>query len=621
MIKKRTLYSGTGLVLLGVLFIAFIVINNMTFRGVRADLTEGGLYTVSEGSRNIIDAIEEPINLSFFFSDKATRGMTSLRDYALRVRELLEEFEIHGDGRINLSVIDPAPFSEEEDQAAAFGLHGVPVDLGGGDVYFGLVGTSPAGGQEVIPFFQPDQEEFLEYEISKLIHNLGKPEKPVIGLLTDLDISGGFDVVRRQPLPAWIVIEQIKQLFEVRKLEPDMESIDEEIDILLVVHPKVVGESALYAIDQFVLKGGRALVFVDPHSDQDQPQSAQNPMALPGRSSQLEPLFSAWGVRMPEEFVLADASTALLVNVGEKVVRHLALLGITQDQMLADDVVTGGLERVNFSSTGVLELLDERTTEVTPLIRSSELSMLIDKGRLDFLPDPEDLHRGFAPDDEVHTIAVRVRGKAQTAYPDGIEGRGDQVMEADDVNLIVVADTDLLSDRLWVQVQDFFGQRVATPWADNAGFVINALENLGGSADLISLRTRGKFTRPFHVVDELKRRAEADFRDSEKRLQQQLEETEAKLRELQESGGDALVLTPEQEDAILRFQQEKLKIRKELRNVRHNLEKDIDRLGTVLKIVNIVLMPVAITLFALGISLGRARRRRALVAAEAGAKS
>lgn len=613
----RSLYSGTGLVLLAVLFLAFVVLNNMLFKGMRFDLTDGQLYTVSEGSRNIIQSIDEPVNLYYFYSDKSTTGMTTLRDHAKRVQELLEEFEIYGEGKIKLKVIDPVPFSEEEDQAAEFGLQGVPVDLGGSEIYFGLVGTSPAGVQEIIPFFQPDQEEFLEYEISKLIHNLAHPEKPTIGLLTDLPISGSFDVMNRQPIPAWMVTSQIRQLFDVVDLKPDMTSIDENVDLLMIVHPKVIGESALYAIDQFVLNGGKALVFVDPYADQDTPQDTQNPVALPGRSSQLEPLFKSWGLQMDERTVLGDPGTALLVNSGQNVVRHIGLLGFTAAQMDATDVVTSGLERINFSTTGTLTILDDRTTQITPLVQSTEASGLIDKGRMDLLPNPEDLMEGFQPTGQRYTVAARVQGSAKTAYPDGLEGAGNQIMEADNINVIVVADSDVLSDRLWVQVQDFFGSRVATPWADNAGFVINALENLSGSADLISLRSRGKFSRPFHVVDNLKREAETRFRESEERLQQRLEETETQLLELQKNREDTLVLSPEQEQAIVGFQKEKLAIRKELRDVRHNLEKDIEKLGSLLKAINIGLMPLLITLFALVVSLRRTQRQRAMTVPEA----
>ncbi len=619
--NRRTLYSWSGLGLLAVAFLAFMVVNSYLLRGWRVDLTEGNLYTVSEGSRNIIESIEEPINLYFFYSDKATRGLTSLRDYAQRVRELLEEFEIHGNGKINLHVIDPEPFSEQEDRAADFGLQGIPLEAGGREVYFGLAGTNALDSRQIIPFFQPDKEAFLEYDVSKLIYRLANPEKPVIGLLSDLEINGGFDVQARQQKPAWMVIEQLREDFEIRELEPDMTEIGEDVDLLLVVHPKVIADSAFFAIDQYVLNGGHAVVFVDPFSDRDQPGGMQDPMALPGRSSEMPQLFKAWGVEMPVEKVLADAGAALMVSVGQQVVRHLGLIGFPRELINGDDVITGGLETVNVSSSGVLRPIEGHTTQITPLLQSSEYAMLIDKGRLDYLPNPEVLQRDFVPDGEQYLVAARISGQAKSAFPDGYEGTENPLKEADNINVILVADTDILSDRLWVRVEEFFGSRIATPWADNGSFLFNAIDNLSGSEDLIGLRTRGTFHRPFTVVADLKRRAEDRFRDSEKRLTAQLQELESKLNELNQAGENVIALSEEQRQELERFQQEKLKIRRELRDVQHNLEKDIEQLGTMLKIFNIGFVPLLISVIALVVALRRKHGSRALKPASEGAPS
>ncbi len=621
MMRHRTLYSWSGLGLLAIAFLAFMLVNSYLLRSWRVDLTEGNLYTVSEGSQNILASIDEPINLYFFYSDKETRGLTSLRDYAQRVRELLEEFEIHAGGKISLHVIDPEPFSEQEDRAAAFGLQGIPLEAGGREIYFGLAGTNAVDSRQVIPFFQPDKEAFLEYDVSKLIYRLANPEKPVIGLLSDLDINGGYDMQTRQPKPAWMVIEQLREDFEIRELEPDMTRIEEDIDLLLVVHPKVIADSAFFAIDQFVLKGGHAVVFVDPFSDRDQPAGMQDPMALPGRSSEMPKLFKAWGVEMPVEKVLADAGAALMVSVGQQVVRHLGLIGLPRELINNEDVVTGGLETVNVSSSGVLQPLEARTTQITPLMHSSEYAMLIDKGRLDFLPNPEALQRDFVPDGQQHIIAARISGKAKSAFPDGFEGAEDPVAEADSINVIVVGDTDILSDRLWVRVEEFFGSRIATPWADNGSFLFNAIDNLSGSEDLIGLRTRGTFHRPFTVVADLKRQAEDRFRDSEKRLTAQLQELESKLSELNQAGDNVIALSEEQRRELERFQKEKLKIRRELRDVQHNLEKDIEQLGTALKVFNIGFVPLLISVIALVVALRRRHGSRALKLAEEGVRT
>ncbi|MDP6264188.1 MAG: GldG family protein, partial [Pseudomonadales bacterium] len=261
---KRKLYSTTGLILLVLAFLAFTVLNNLFFSTLRLDLTESNLYTLSNGSREIIDGIDETINFYFFFSDEASEDLSSLRTFAKRVEELLGEYVLYSDGKIKLHVVDPEPFSEAEDQAADFGLQGVPVNASGDELYFGLAGTNTLDDQATIPFFQPDKEELLEYEISKLLHNLTVTEKPVIGLMSSLKIQGDMNMQTFQSTPPWMVVSQIEQLFKVESVDVSAEKIDEKLDVLMVVHPKNISEATLFAIDQFVLKGGHLLVFVDP---------------------------------------------------------------------------------------------------------------------------------------------------------------------------------------------------------------------------------------------------------------------------------------------------------------------------------------------------------------------
>ena len=607
---KKLMYSGVGLLLIAVAFLAFNMLTSLGLGNARLDLTEQKLYTISEGTERILGELDEPINLYFFYSDKSARDLAVLRNYATRVEEMLKAYEREANGKIKLHIVDPEPFSEDEDKAAAFGLQAVPASQNGDSIYFGLAGTNSVDDKQVIPFFPLDQEEFLEYQISQLVQSLAKPQKPVIGLLSGLQINGGFDMAARQPTAPWMVMEEIRQLFKIDSLKAGVDKIPDEVSVLLLVHPKNLPQASLYAIDQFVLRGGKLLVFVDPYAEADNAA----PM-MPGdemdKASDLEPLFKAWGVRMVPNKVLGDGSYALSVGMGQgqRPVRHAAWLALPQRAMSQDDVVTSGLESINIATSGILEPVEGAKTQFTPLLQSSEYAMPLDAARFAMLANPEELMADLNPTGERYAIAARISGPAQSAFPDGIEGQKDGLKSADNINVIAVADTDLLGDRMWVQVQDFFGQRVPQPFADNAGFAINALDNLSGSDALISVRSRGRFSRPFEVVEALQRDAEAQFRVKEEDLQKRLAETEQKLAALQQQDpSKPLELTPEQQTALQQFVDEKLRIRKELREVRFQLNANIEDLGRTLKLANILLVPLLLTLGVLALWLWRRRK-------------
>ncbi len=655
---------------------ALVIFNLATttgLTGMRWDLTENKLYTLSDGSREILGNLQHDIELTLYFSDQASKDLPALRAYAKRVQELLQEFEQLSKGKITLKVIDPAPFSENEDNATLAGLQAIPVGVAGESVFFGLVGragsaeleksvetaveveedaaipgedvTKPEAKEEVIAFFQPDKEQFLEYDLSKLIFNLNRVKPPVVGIISSLEINGGMDFYGHGQRPAWVFMQYLEDLFDVKWVSADDGQIDPDIDVLMLVHPKNLSEQALLAIDQFALKGGRVLAFVDPVAEQDQPSM---PMMAAGqdRSSDLGPLLEAWGVKLRPNTVLGDFQNSLVVGVGQQrtPTRHLALLGMSADDWASEDVVLSGLETLNVSSAGILDPVEGAAATVIPLIQSSVESGALESSLFAQLANPETLFDKFSPSGDRYMIAARIEGKAKTAYPDGItieepvasedeatdpdataEADADkepqtvsrsikpEVTETDKLNVLVVSDTDILSDRLWVQIQEFFGQRVVSPWANNGDFLVNALDNLSGNADLINIRSRGRFTRPFDVVESLRREAEERFADQQRELESRLDETEAKLAELQSarSGADSnsAILSPEQEQALLSFQEEKLKIRKALRDVQHSLDQDIDDLGRKLKLVNIVLVPLALTVIALLVMWWRRHRR------------
>ncbi|MDH5737454.1 MAG: Gldg family protein [Gammaproteobacteria bacterium] len=601
LLKDKKLMSETGLVLLVLAFLAFTLLNHLIFGGLRIDLTEGDLYSLSDGSHEVIDSIDEPINLYFYFSDTTSKNLTALRAYARRVEELLREYESLADGKINLQIIDPEPFSDAEDQAAEFGLQAVPVNTGGDELYFGLVGTNALDNQEVITFFQPDKESFLEYDISKLINALVNPKKPHVVVMASMPVDGEIDMTTFQRTPPWVIAEQMNQLFDVEAIEVGEETLPEDTDLLVLIHPKGLSETQLYAIDQFVMNGGSLMVFVDPMAEMDRPKN-ENPMmpSMPlQQASDLNRLTSAWGVTLKEGKVLGDAQAALMVGGGGGApVRHLAILGMQSEHLASDDVITANLGNVNLSTAGILEIAEPMEgREIRPLITSSTYSTELDIARFQFLANPEDLQKDFTPSGEEKVSAVRISGEIPSAFPDRADAEA-HVGKTGNANVILVADTDLLTDRLWVQVQEFFGQRIASPFANNGDFVVNSLDNLVGSSALISIRSRGKFTRPFDVVQNLRREAETRYLEKARDLEARLSETEQKLTELanQKAEKNLLKLSMEQEDALSRFQLEKQRIRKQLREVQHQLNSDIETLGSWVKFINIALMPILLTL-------------------------
>lgn len=620
--------GASGLLLLVVAFIAAVIASNQLFKGLRIDLTENNLYTLSDGTKRILRNIDEPVNLYFYFSDQASEGSPTLRDYANRVREMLEEFADTSRGKLRLSVIDPQPFSEQEDRAAQFGLQGVQLGATTDPVYLGLAGTNSIGDEEIIAFFQPDKEAFLEYDLAKLVNTLANPARNVIGLVSGVSMTGQFDPQSQRMQPAWVVYQQAQQLFEIRDLGTSFEAVPADVSVLWIVQPKNLSNATQYAIDQFVMHGGKALIFVDPVAAVDSSPVEGMPQGMPpmGQASDLPVLFDGWGIEFGAQDVVADAQLALAINTGfgNRATRHYGYLGITADHMNSSDIITAELGAINAAMAGRLQLADGSEATLEPLLTSSPASMIMPAQRFSYLPDPGSLQDGFVSGGEPFDVAARISGTLPSAFPDGLpattpdaevdaaeDGSTDHLSEsAESVNLIVVADVDLLSDSMWVQVQSFFGQQIANSFASNGAFVVNALENLTGSSDLIGVRSRGSFSRPFSKVEELRAGAEARFRETEQRLQQELAETERRLRELQSSREDtgSLLLTAEQQAELDRFVDQRASIRKELRAVQRGLDEDIENLGTLLKVINIGLVPLLLTLATM-FALWRRRQR------------
>ena len=660
MTKIKFLFSGTGLLTVAVgLLVSVGLISALP--SIRIDLTEDDLFSLADGTRNIVSGLEEPIELLFFYSESATEDQPQIRSYGTRVQELLREIVIASGGNLVLSIVDPEPFSEEEDLATQYGVQPVPVTQGGQGIYFGLVAVEldnekdPAlRVSETMPLIRPDQEQFLEYEFMQLVTRVANPDLKVVGLLTTLDIDGGFDPMTGQATQQWMITDYIRQLYDLRRIETNTEIIEEDVDILMIVHPEGLSEQTLYAIDQHVMRGGETFVFLDPTADSMVSRSERGSMIPAGMRSDLPGLLEAWGVDYASDKVLTDNTLALRVQMGQgsRPVAHIGMIGANRTALAGDDIITRRLENLNLSSVGALAPRDGATTRFEPLIQSSSDAMLTNASLLEDVLDPSVLFDEFVSANERYTIAARVSGVISSAFPEGrpvskdaAADASEEEAEADDdndsdeariekassdsdtmeahlsqtsgeTNILLFADTDVLTDRLWVQVAQFMGQRIPQPYANNGDFVINALDNLSGGADLVSIRSRGRYSRPFERVVKLQREADDRLRTEEAALLERLAETEEQLAALNIDEGGQLLgqLTPEIQTEIDRFNAELLDTRRSLRDVQFQLTADIEALGSNLKWFNTAAIPMLLTVIALFMSLTRARRRRELAA-------
>jgi len=640
----RRMNRGTltviGVLLAVVCFLAVNLFAALQLGAARLDLTESHLYTLSDGTAAMLKAMKEPVKLRLYSSRLLLDSSPGLKPYAARVRETLASYvKLSGD-RISLEVIDPEPFSPEEDRAAAFGLRGVPYDSTGNRGYFGLVGTNTTDDTDSIPFLAPDREAFLEYDLTRLVYDLAHPDKPVVALLDGIGINGGPQSNYRP----WQIYEQMRQFFDLRIMAGDIDKFGDEIKALIILHPHDLSDKTQFAIDQFVLRGGPTMVFVDPLAENMQ-RNAQMGAPPPNVASNLDRLLKAWGVDLAPNKVVGDRHAAMQVQAmsnGRAVItQYLPWLTLDKDALEQNDAVTGQLEVLRLFSAGAMKSLPGATTKLEPLVQSSPDSMLLDAEQLQQMPDPAGLMNAFQPSGESYALAARVSGPAKTAFPDGPPAPA-KAADADaasanaggtsagtttatpapalkqssqPIDLVVVADVDMLSDEAWLNVQQGGDAQMAAPIANNADLVINVIENLAGGATLANLRGRGLSNRPFTTIDRIRTEAEAKYLATEEELSKELEAAQKKLASLetdQKAGaGSAVLLTAEQQDTVRTFRSQVLALRAQLREVQRALQENIDWLQTWIKWVNIAAVPAVVALLALVVALwGWVRRRR-----------
>jgi ABC-type uncharacterized transport system involved in gliding motility auxiliary subunit len=641
-----------ALVVAAGLFFAVNIAAGWGLRGWRVDFTADRLHTLSRGTLNTLAALKEPVTLKLFFSAKLSDQIPHFKAYGARVGELVQAYAARSGGKVKVEIIDPTPFSEAEDNAVQAGIQGVPIDNSSGrQFYFGLQGSGPGDRREVITFFTQERERFLEYDLTRLVYNLGQAKKPTIAVIGDAPLEfgpGGVMAAMRGQARPYMVLQLLRQTFDVKTLGADADAIDDDVAVLIVARPASLSSKALYAVDQFVLRKGRALVFVDPAAESGtQAGPGGGPIAP---RAEMPELLAAWGVEMESGRFVADRRLGLPVETGDggtgrgRVIPHPGWLGLGDASINRDDVVMAELAVVNVGSIGSLKKREDANVAFAPLLLSSEQSATMEVEKLGAQPDPEGIMRALKSAGVRHVLAARVTGRVKSAFPNGAppepapekkeeDARKDEAAKAEpaqkpeeakpakphlaesavDANIIIVADSDLLEDRFWTRVRDFLGQQVAVPFASNGDFVVNAVDNLAGSDDLIRLRSRGISYRPFTVVDDLRRDAAERFLARRDELQKALEDTEKRLNELQErkkAGAAGAALTAEEESAIEKFRDEMVRIRRQLREVQHGLERDIESLASWLKLINIGLVPMGVLVVAGLMALARKHHRR-----------
>jgi ABC-type uncharacterized transport system involved in gliding motility auxiliary subunit len=594
--KQAKIKVALFIVIATILFITINLISNIALTRYDADLTEDRLFTLSQGSKNILKDIKEPITFRFFFSNKLASGFPVIKNYAARVKGVLEQYVAASNGKITLKVIDPEPFSDEEDMAAAYGVKGMEIDQMGSKAYFGLSTTNSVDETRVVPFFALDREKFLEYEIARTVYDLANPKRKKIGAISSIRM-GTAPLMGIPGLgdSSWLIVQQIGQIFDVKDIDAKNVQIPDDIDVLMVVQPKDFSDEALYAIDQYIMKGGNVVVFADPDSETVGINAEEKTF-----SENFNVMLKSWGVEMDRNKFVADRLAARKYEKeGDDPnkftsVDYLAWINLTDQNINHDDVVTNILKSIYMNTAGSIEAIGVEGIEVTPLIHSSKKSMKVPVANVLPAPDPNKILREFVPENKEYNLAVRISGKFKSAFPD----KGGIAESSKPANIILVADTDMLRDENWAKTQDFKGYKVVNPTSDNAGFVNNALDNLTGSSDLIGLRGRGASKRPFTKVDELKHEAEERYLSKEQELKDSLANTESKLAQLQQmaqsEAGNALQYKAEQQSEITKFSDDAVKMKKELRKVQGELRKGIESLGTVIKFINIWLMPLLV---------------------------
>ena len=619
-IGKTAFSAGGALLVLVIVVLVNILLSRTTLRW---DATEDNLYSLSPGTRTILAELDQEVVVKVFYSKHVVNTPSHIKTFAQRVIDFLSEYEQYGKGRISIEIYDPKPDSEEEEWAIKYGMKSISLPTGE-QVYLGLVALA-ADQEAAIAFIDPTQETRLEYDLTRIITRVQTTNRMKIAVFSSLPVFGAAPVNMGMagPQPGsepWFFIQELAKTYDLTKVQPDADRIDPTADLLVLFHPRNMSDTIAFAVDQYILGGGNAIIFADPLSLMDDPRMG------PGGSIP-ERLFKAWGITMETGKAVVDYTYATqLRNRNNQVESNPMWLSAPASAFFAGNLITANLESMLLPVAGAIEKLPDSVYTVEPLVQSSTNSVKVDAFSHNM--NVNAIRRDFKPSGTIHNLAVRISGTFKTAFPDGkpeAEAKAGEPASETDAKvaeaplkegkatsvIVVVADSDLLYDGYYLSQQNLLGFTISNIFNDNLNFMLNASEMLTGNPALISIRSRGTFERPFTRVQELERKAQDRWLDQEQVLVRQVEETNQKLRmlEQQKDATQRAILSEEQEQEIARFQEEKLKINKELKTVRRNLRAEIEQLGTTVKFANIFLVPLLIGIG--GIIYAITRRRKA----------
>lgn len=628
---ETLLYSIVGVLAMFLLVVAA----NFIFGAfkVRADLTQEKLYTLSDGTKAILKKLDGPVEIRFYYTQGEKEVPTQFKAYAQRVEDLLAEYKQHGKGYVVIKKFNPKPDSDAEDSAHLDGIEGQMLP-NGDHLYLGIA-VSYLDTKAALPFLSPDREKLLEYDVSRAISRVANPEKPVVGVMTPLPMFGQpmnpmMMRMGQQPQEPWVVVNELQRDFTVRQIQMDVDKIDDDIKVLLVAHPKNISDKTQYAIDQFVLRGGKLIAFLDALAIMDRSEQ-QNPM-MPNMSggSSMEKLLKAWGLGFDTTKVVADRVfvTKFIRNNREE--EAPAVLSLKTGGINKDDVVTSQIDSLLVPFAGAFTGTPADGLKKTVLLHSSPQSQLVEGFMAQMGGDA--ISKDFKPSGTTNAIAIRLAGKFKTAFPDGKPADTktddeqkeekkeenkpeDSLKESKGENVVVlIGDADMLYDQFSVQIQNIFGQKIVIPRNGNLNLAQNLVEQMTGDSNLIGVRSRATLNRPFTVVQEMQARADESWRAKIKQIEDDLRETQTKLNELQtkkEKGQQRFILSKEQQAELERFRNKEAEAKRELKELRKNLRKDIDSLENRLKWTNIAGMPVLVTLFGIVLAVVKNKRARA----------
>jgi ABC-type uncharacterized transport system involved in gliding motility auxiliary subunit len=600
---EAALFSAIGLAALFLILVAAYYL--LALRAPRVDLTDGKLYTLSEGTKKVLRGLESPIRLRLYVS-QGEAVPVQLRSFARRVEDLANEFKAVAGSNLIVETYDPKPDSEDEDRAQDDGVEAQQL-FTGEQFYLGIV-VSQLDRRQVLPVVSMQRERLLEYDLARAIARVGSAERPVLGLMSALPVLGEkFNPMTRQSAEPWVLAGELKRDYDVRQVSLLADSIDPAIQTLLVIHPRDLPEATEYALDQFVLRGGKLIVFVDPYAFFDQQPSPIPGVGGGGTSSSLPRLFKAWGVEMNPGKVVADVVYAS--GAGQRYTP--TVLTLNRTALNRDEVATSQIETLLYAFGGAFEVKPVEGLKATELLKSSPNSMLVDNVIATLSGDAAT--KGFQPDNKSRPLALRLTGKFKTAFPEGRpksepkkDAKADDKADAGrkesagENSVVLVGDVDMLADGAAVDTQEVFGRKVVVPSNGNLAFAQGLVEQSAAGDALGSLRSRADAFRPLTVVREMQGRAQEQYFGRLKGLEDELQKTTEKLQQLQKARGGAakgaLIMTPEQQAEIENFRKHVTETRRELKDLRKNLRQDAESLVFWTKLANIALMPLLVIL-------------------------